>query len=94
MCTKYAHREANSYKIVVETETKLKDTIKSVTLAAVEKPHTRDQSNKELTNFSRSWSVKHNTSSKVLLYVPATLSTLNKGELNKAISCHYYLVLF
>jgi hypothetical protein len=67
VCTKHAHRRANSYKIVGKTEAKLKEAIKSVTLSAVENPHTLDQSNKELANFSRSWSVEHSTSSKVLL---------------------------
>jgi hypothetical protein len=51
VCTKYAHRKAISYKRVDKTESKLKETIQSVTLSAEVKPHTRDQSNKELTNF-------------------------------------------
>ncbi len=65
MCAQNMHTEANSYKIEGETETELKETIKSATLLAVEKPDTLDQSNKELANFSRSWSVEHSASSKV-----------------------------
>jgi hypothetical protein len=36
-----------------ETDIEFKETIKSATQLAVEKPHTLDQSNKELANFSR-----------------------------------------
>ena len=39
MCAQSMHTGANSYKIEVEKETKLNETIKSVTLAAVDKPH-------------------------------------------------------
>ena len=67
MCAQNMHLEANNYKIEGETEAEFKETIKSSTLLAVEKPHTFDQSNKELANFSISWSVKHSMSSKVLL---------------------------
>ena len=67
MCTKYVHRKAISYKRGEKTESTLKETIKSGTLSAEVKPHTRDQPNKELTNFSRSWSEEHNASSKVWL---------------------------
>ena len=52
MCTKHAHRGQNNYIVEAETETGFNKTIKSGTLAAIDKPHTRDQSNKELTNFS------------------------------------------
>ena len=52
MCAQSMHTGAkSSYK--EETEAEFNETIKSGTLAAVDKPHTRDQSNKELTNFSR-----------------------------------------
>ena len=54
MCAQKMHTKANSYIIEVEAETEFKETIKSITLLAVEKPHTLDQSNKELANFSRS----------------------------------------
>ena len=50
ICTK----RPNSYKIEGEAETEFKEAIKSATQLAVEKPHTLDQSNKELANFSRS----------------------------------------
>ena len=49
ICTK----RPNSYKIEGEAETEFKEAIKSATQLAVEKPHTLDQSNKELANFSR-----------------------------------------
>jgi hypothetical protein len=57
VCIKYAHKMTKNYKRVLEAESKFKETIKAikaVTLSAVVKPHTLDQSNKELTNFSRS----------------------------------------
>ena len=54
MCAQNMHTKANSYKIEGETEEKLKETVKSATLAAIEKHHTLDQSNKELANFSSS----------------------------------------
>ncbi len=47
MCAQNMHSEANNYKIEEETA-------KSATLLAVEKPHTLDQLNKEVANFSRS----------------------------------------
>ena len=67
MCTKCAHKWPSSYKIEWESETKLKETRKSATLAAVVNPHTLDQSRRELVNFSRSWSIEHCVSSKILL---------------------------
>ncbi len=65
MCAQSMHTGAkNSYieETEAETEAELNETIKSGTLVAVDKPRTRDQSNKELTNFSRIWSVEHKTS--------------------------------
>ena len=67
MSAQKMHSEANNYNKAWEAETEFKDTIKSATLLAVEKPHTLDQSNNELANFSRIWSVVHSMSSKVLL---------------------------
>jgi hypothetical protein len=46
MCAQNVHSEANNYKIEGETETECKETTKSATLLAVEKPHTLDQLNK------------------------------------------------
>ena len=54
MCAQNMHSKANSYKIDEETETECKETTKSATLLAVEKPHTLDQLNKEVANFSMS----------------------------------------
>ena len=54
MCAQNMHLEANNYKKEGETETAFKETTKSATLLAVEKPHTLDQLNKEVANFSRS----------------------------------------
>jgi hemin uptake protein HemP len=69
MCAQNMHTQDSSYKIAVETETEteLREIIKSATLFAVEKPHTLDHSNKELANFSKSLSMEHIVSSKVLL---------------------------
>ena len=56
MCAQNMHSKANNYKIEeeTETETECKETTKSATLLAVEKPHTLDQLNKEVANFSMS----------------------------------------
>ena len=53
-CAQNMHLEANNYKKEGETETAFKETTKSATLLAVEKPHTLNQLNKEVPNFSRS----------------------------------------
>ena len=52
MSAQNMHSKANNYKIEGETETECKETTKSATLLAVEKPHTLDQLNKEVANFS------------------------------------------
>ena len=67
MSAQNMHSMASSYKIDEEIESECKETIKSATLLTVEKPHTLDQLNKEVANFSMSWSVEHSRSSKVLL---------------------------
>ena len=54
MCAQNMHSKANSYKIDEETETECKETTKSATLLAIERPHTLDQLNKEVANFSMS----------------------------------------
>ena len=58
MCAQNMHSKAKSYKIEeekeTETKTECKETTKSATLLAVEKPHTLDQLNKEVANFSMS----------------------------------------
>jgi hypothetical protein len=54
MSAQNMHSMASSYKIDEETESECKETTKSATLLTVEKPHTLDQLNKEVANFSMS----------------------------------------
>ena len=82
MSAQNMHSEANSYKIEGETETIFKETTKFAKLLAVEKPHTLDQLNKEVANFSRSWSVEHSMSSNVLLLRPIQMIHIRQEELN------------
>ena len=54
VCTKYAHGRTRYYIRLGEKETECKETTNSETVAAIVKPQTRGQSNKELTKFPRS----------------------------------------